>query len=118
MSQGNLVGQTLGQYQLRELLGVGGMGAVYRAYQISLKREVAVKIISPELVDKPDLMARFIREAEISAKLEHPNIVPIHDFGTQDGITYVVMRLLTGGALSRRIEHAFKRVINSFHWAK
>jgi len=104
MSQENLVGQTLGQYQLRELLGVGGMGAVYRAYQISLKREVAVKIISPELVDKPDLMARFIREAEISAKLEHPNIVPIHDFGTQDGITYVVMRLLTGGALSRRIE--------------
>ena len=104
MSQGNLVGQTLGQYHLRELLGVGGMGAVYRAYQISLKREVAVKIISSELVDKPDLMARFIREAEISAKLEHPNIVPIHDFGTQDGITYVVMRLLTGKSLSQRIE--------------
>ncbi len=104
MSQGNLVGQTLGQYQLRELLGVGGMGSVYRAYQVNLKREVAIKIISPELVNNPELMARFIREAEISAQLEHANIVPIYDFGTQSGVTYVVMRLLTGGSLSRRIE--------------
>jgi len=104
MSQGNLAGQTLGQYQLRELLGIGGMGSVYRAYQVNLKREVAVKIISPELVNNAELMARFIREAEISAQLEHANIVPIHDFGTQSGVTYVVMRLLTGGSLSRRIE--------------
>jgi len=104
MSQGNMVGQTLGQYQLRELLGVGGMGSVYRAYQVNLKREVAIKIISPELVNNAELMARFIREAEISAQLEHANIVPIHDFGTQSGVTYVVMRLLTGGSLSRRIE--------------
>jgi len=100
----NLVGQTLGQYQFRELLGVGGMGAVYRAYQQLLKREVAIKIISPDLIANPVLLSRFIREAEISAQLEHPNIVPIYDFGTQNGITYVVMRLLTGGALSRRLE--------------
>ncbi len=104
MSQGNLVGQTLGQYQLRELLGVGGMGAVYRAYQVNLKREVAVKIITSDLVANKEAMARFIREAEISAKLEHNNIVPIYDFGTENGITYVVMRLLTGGSLARRIE--------------
>ncbi|MDX2075919.1 MAG: serine/threonine protein kinase [bacterium] len=104
MSQGNLVGQTLGQYQLRELLGVGGMGAVYRAYQVNLKREVAVKIISHNLVADNEMMLRFIREAEVSARLEHNNIVPIYDFGTENGITYVVMRLLTGGSLSRRIE--------------
>jgi len=104
MPSQNLVGQTLGQYQFRELLGVGGMGAVYRAYQQLLKREVAIKIISPDLIANPILLSRFIREAEISAQLEHPNIVPIYDFGTQNGITYVVMRLLTGGALSRRLE--------------
>ncbi|HRF95076.1 MAG TPA: protein kinase, partial [Aggregatilineales bacterium] len=104
MSQGNLVGQTLGQYQLRELLGVGGMGAVYRAYQVNLKREVAVKIISHNLVADNEMMLRFIREAEVSARLEHNNIVPIYDFGTENGITYVVMRLLTGGSLARRIE--------------
>ncbi len=104
MSQENLVGQALAQYQLRELLGAGGMGSVYRAYQVNLKREVAVKIISHALVANNEAMARFIREAEISARLEHPNIVPIHDFGTTKGITYVVMRLLTGGSLARRIE--------------
>lgn len=104
MSLDNLVGQTLAQYQLRELLGVGGMGAVYRAYQTNLKREVAVKIISPQLLTNTEAMARFIREAEVSAQLEHSNIVPIYDFGTQRGITYVVMRMLTGGSLSRRIE--------------
>jgi len=104
MSLDNLVGQTLSQYQLRELLGVGGMGSVYRAYQTNLKREVAVKIISPQLLANTEAMARFIREAEVSAQLEHSNIVPIYDFGTQRGITYVVMRMLTGGSLSRRIE--------------
>jgi serine/threonine-protein kinase len=104
MSQGNLVGQSLAQYQIRELLGMGGMGAVYRAYQTNLKREVAVKIITANLVADKEMMARFIREAEVSAQLEHPNIVPIYDFGTFNGITYVVMRMLTGGSLSRRIE--------------
>lgn len=104
MSIDMLVGQTLGQYELREYLGKGGMGAVYLGYQGSLKREVAVKILSLELSQEPEFMARFNREAQTIAALEHPHIVPIHDYGTQTGISYVVMRLLKGGTLEDRLE--------------
>lgn len=103
MSIQNLVGQTLGQYQLKELLGVGGMGAVYRGYQSSLQRAVAVKVMSPELVSQPDYIERFYREARTAAGLEHTNIVPVHDYGVQGSISYVVMRLLTGGTLMDRL---------------
>ncbi|MBP8973414.1 MAG: serine/threonine protein kinase [Anaerolineae bacterium] len=103
MSFQNLTGQTLGQYELRELLGMGGMGAVYRAYQRRLKRYVAVKMMSAALAQQPDYIERFIREAETSAALEHPNIIPIFDYGTQQDISYLVMRLLTGGTLAERM---------------
>jgi serine/threonine protein kinase len=103
----NLVGQTLGQYELRELLGMGGMGAVYRGYQANLRREVAVKVLTPELARQPGYLERFNREAETAATLEHRHIVPIYDYGTQQGISYVVMRLLTGGTLADRLaQHA------------
>lgn len=103
MSLDNLSGQMLGQYELRELLGVGGMGAVYRAYQSSLKREVAVKVLPPSLAAQPGYAERFIREAETAAALEHPHIVPIVDYGTANGTSYIVMRLLTGGTLAERL---------------
>lgn len=99
----NLTGQRLGQYELRERLGSGGMGAVYRAYQANLKRDVAIKVLSTVLADRPEAVRRFDREAEIVAKLEHPNIVPIYDYGTDDDISFVVMRLLNGGSLAERI---------------
>ncbi len=99
----NLAGQTLGQYELHELLGVGGMGAVYRARQRSLKRYVAVKVMSAQLAEQPDYISRFMREAETSAALEHPHIVPVHDYGAQATTLYVVMRLLTGGSLDERV---------------
>jgi serine/threonine-protein kinase len=99
----NLTGQTLGQYELRELLGAGGMGAVYRAYQPSLQRTVAIKVLKPELTSDPGYIERFTREARTSAALEHPNIIPIIDYGTQQDISYLVMRLLTGGSLSERV---------------
>lgn len=99
----NLSGRQLGGYELRALLGVGGMGAVYRGYQVALKREVAVKVLSPQLAEQPDYFSRFTREAETAARLEHANIVPIYDYGTHAGAAYVVMRLLTGGTLSERI---------------
>lgn len=105
----NLSGRQLGGYELRALLGVGGMGAVYRGYQVALKREVAVKVLSPQLAEQPDYFSRFTREAETAARLEHANIVPIYDYGTHEGAAYVVMRLLTGGTLSERINrHAQK----------
>ncbi|MEB2288337.1 MAG: serine/threonine-protein kinase, partial [Anaerolineae bacterium] len=103
MGMNNLTGQTLGQYELRELLGVGGMGAVYRAYQHSLQRTVAVKVLRPELTSDPGYIERFTREARTSAALEHPNIIPVFDYGMQQDISYLVMRLLTGGSLSERL---------------
>lgn len=100
----NLSGQQLGQYELRELLGTGGMAAVYLGYQINLKREVAVKVLgAQQLAEQPDYHRRFTREAETAAKLEHAHIVPIYDYGMHEGSAYVVMRLLTGGTLADRI---------------
>jgi serine/threonine-protein kinase len=92
----------LGQYELQELLGMGGMGAVYRGFQQSLKRPVAVKVLSPALAQEADYLERFNREAETAAALEHQHIVPIHDYGVQDDISYVVMRMLSGGTLASR----------------
>jgi serine/threonine-protein kinase len=103
MSVDNLVGQTLGQYQLRVLLGAGGMGAVYRGYQGNLKRDVAVKVLPSSLAGQAGYIERFNREAEIAASLEHAHIVPVYDYGTQNSISYVVMRLLTGGSLAERL---------------
>ncbi|HEX3050809.1 MAG TPA: serine/threonine-protein kinase [Aggregatilineaceae bacterium] len=102
----NLTGETLGKCQLRELLGMGGMGAVYRGYQTHLGRMVAVKVLSPTLAQEPGYVERFNREAETAATLEHKHIIPIYHYGTEDGISYVVMRLLTGGTLSERMAQA------------
>jgi serine/threonine protein kinase len=70
----NLIGQTLGQYQITALLGKGGMATVYRARQTSMDRDVAVKIIKPELSDSEEFRARFNREAQVIARLSHPHI--------------------------------------------
>lgn len=99
----SLAGQSIGQYELQELLGIGGMGAVYRAFQPSLKRSVAIKILTPALAQQPGYLERFNREAETAAGLEHSHIVPIYDHGTENGASYVVMRYLTGGTLADRM---------------
>lgn len=103
MSLENLAGQTLGQYELKELLGAGGMGAVYRAYQKNLKRWVAIKILPSTLAGQTLYLERFNREAETAASLEHQHIVPVYDYGVQRGTSYVVMRLLNGGSLAERL---------------
>ncbi|MBZ0314876.1 MAG: protein kinase [Anaerolineae bacterium] len=103
MSVDNLAGQTLGQYELRELLGAGGMGAVYRAHQKNLKRWVAVKVLPATLAGQTLYLERFNREAQTAASLEHQHIVPVYDYGLQRGTSYVVMRLLTGGTLADRL---------------
>ncbi len=104
MSTQELTGQTIGGYKLLELFGEGGMGAVYRARQETLDREVAFKVISHAVANRTEYMQRFYQEARLSAALEHANIVPIHDYGTIDDITYVTMRLLKGGSLAERIQ--------------
>lgn len=101
-----LAGQQWGQYELRELIGMGGMGAVYRAYQPSLQRFVALKLLPPSIGSESSYAERFKREAQTAARLEHAHIVPVYDYGNQGGIYYVVMRMLTGGSLSQRLEHA------------
>ncbi|MBZ0315061.1 MAG: protein kinase [Anaerolineae bacterium] len=101
----NLSNQKFGQYELRRLLGAGGMGAVYLGWQASLKREVAIKILPPTFAANPEMVGRFTREAETAARLEHPHIVPIYDYGVEQGISYVVMRLLPGGSLAERLTH-------------
>ncbi|HEX3049416.1 MAG TPA: serine/threonine-protein kinase, partial [Aggregatilineaceae bacterium] len=110
MSVENLVGQSFGQYELRDLLGVGGMGAVYRGYQKNLERVVAIKVLSAALAGEPGYLERFYREAKMAASLEHNHIVPVYDYGTQRDLSYVVMRLLSGGTLAERIiQQANKR---------
>ncbi|MDX2139193.1 MAG: serine/threonine protein kinase [Chloroflexota bacterium] len=105
MAVDNLVGVTLGKYELRERLGAGGFGAVYRGYQAGLHREVAVKVLRTDVAREPDFVERFNREARIAASLEHAHIVPIYDHGIQDDTSYVVMRLLAGGSLEDRLKH-------------
>jgi len=99
----NLAGQTLGQYELKEMLGRGGMGMVYRAYQPALERFVAVKVMASTLSEEDGYAERFNREAKTSAALEHPHIVGVHDYGIEGDISYVVMRLLSGGTLEQRL---------------
>ncbi len=97
--------QYIGPYQIRGVLGKGGMAIVYRAYQPSLAREVAVKVITTAYTENPTFIERFQREARAIANLRHPNILTVHDFG-QDPPTsqyYIVTELLEGGTLRERL---------------
>ncbi|MBN2303576.1 MAG: protein kinase [Anaerolineae bacterium] len=96
----DLSGTQLGQYQLIKPIGKGGMATVYLAYQPSMNREVAIKIIMPELASDEEFIARFEREVEIVARLQHPNILPVYDSGRDRNLTYLVMQLLVGGSLA------------------
>ncbi|HEY3900748.1 MAG TPA: serine/threonine-protein kinase [Chthoniobacter sp.] len=91
------VGRMLPQYLIEELLGRGGMGAVYKAIQINLERRVAIKLLPAELATDQEFVARFEREARTLAKLQHSRIVTIHDFGqTPEGNLYFVMEYIDG----------------------
>ena len=98
-----LVGHTLGQYYLMELIGQGGMASVYRARQASMDRDVAVKVMSSALSHNAEFVARFEREARVIARLQHPHILPVIDFGRSDEHIYLVMRYVEGGILSDRL---------------
>jgi serine/threonine protein kinase len=96
----HLVGQRLGQYDVLEIIGKGGMAAVYRARQDTVKRDVAVKVITSGLAHSPDSLKRFQREAETVASLSHPHILRIFDYGQHGDLVYLVMELLRGGSLA------------------
>ncbi|MBN2003195.1 MAG: protein kinase [Anaerolineae bacterium] len=93
------IGKTLGAYQLVEQIGQGGMATVFKAYQPSMDRYVAVKILPGHFTQDATFAARFAQEAHTLAHLEHPHILPVYDYGEQEGITYLVMRYIDAGTL-------------------
>ena len=102
----NLAGQSLGRYHILEQLGEGGMATVYKAYDTRLERDVAVKIIRREAFPPEQLeriLKRFERESKALARLTHPNIVPVIDYGEYEGAPYLVMPYLPGGTLKQRL---------------
>ncbi len=100
----NLTGQVIKTYELKELIGKGGFGAVYRAYQQFIGREVAIKIILPEHANRPEFIRRFETEAQLVARLEHPHIVPLYDYWREPSGAYLVMRWLRGGSVQDSLE--------------
>ena len=96
----DLTGKQLGQYQLVAPLGEGGMAVVYKAYQPSMERYVALKILPRQYAADPTFLQRFQQEARIIASLEHPGILPVYDYGQADGYTYIVMRFVQGHTLA------------------
>lgn len=92
-----------GNFLLERQIGSGGMGAVYIGRDISLNRIVAIKVLKPELVSDQKFLATFLREAEITASLNHPNIVQVYAFGQHEGIYYMVVEFISGGTLDDKI---------------
>jgi TolB-like protein len=98
-----MIGRTLSHYRILEKLGAGGMGEVYCAEDIELKRKVAFKVLPPELADNAERLGRFRREAEILAALDHPNIVTIYSVEEADGVQFLTMGLVEGRTLDELI---------------
>ena len=96
-------GAMLGRYRLLERAGAGGMAEVWKAIQPSLDRIVAIKVLPRHLASEPGYLERFQREARAISRLEHPNVLGIHDFGEDDGFTYMVMPFIAGGTLAKRM---------------
>ena len=88
-----------GEYEIVETIGEGGMGIVYRAYEPALDRDVAIKVLKDDLRGQKTLMARFKREGQAAASLNHPNIVHIYSVGSVDGIPYIAMEYVNGESL-------------------
>ncbi len=92
-------GQSLGSYEIVEAIGKGGMGEVYRAKDSKLDRDIAIKVLPPELACQPERVKRFEREAKAVAALDHPNIVTIHSVEESDGLHFITMQLVQGKTL-------------------
>ncbi len=98
------VGTQVGPYRILAPLGQGGMATVFKAYHAALDRYVAIKVLHPALLEDPNFLARFRREARVVAKLDHPNIVPIYDFSEHQGHPYLVMKYIEGETLKARMK--------------
>jgi serine/threonine-protein kinase len=98
------IGRVLEHYRLEERLGAGGMGLLYRATDLTLKRAVAVKLLARQLVSDETAKARFVQEARAASALDHPNIATVYDIGEEDGELFIVMALYDGETLKQRLE--------------
>ncbi len=98
-----MIGQTLGHYRIVEKIGAGGIGEVYRAHDEQLDRDVALKVLPPSLLSDDIVRKRFRQEALALAKLNHPNVETIFEFGTQDGVNFLAMELIPGNSLREKL---------------
>ena len=101
--------QQFGQYRIEGIIGSGGMGEVYRAYDTRRDREVALKLLPAALSDDPEYQRRFQRESYAVARLREPHVIPIHDYGEIDGRLFIDMRLVDGPNLGRADRRAAAR---------
>ncbi len=99
----DLIGKTLGQYEIQEEIGRGGMATVFKARQISMNRTVAVKVLPRHFLHDPGFFERFEREVDVISHLEHPHILPIYDYGKAENMPYIAMRYLGGGSMAQMI---------------
>jgi eukaryotic-like serine/threonine-protein kinase len=102
----SMIGRMLSDYRIDSLIGAGGMGEVYRAYDTRHDRQVAVKVLAAHLVGDADALNRFKREARAAAAISHPNVLSIDDYGTDNGVTFAVTELLEGETLRARLMRA------------
>src|SRR5947207_5529367 len=113
-----------GEYSIERELGRGGMGIVYLAREVRLAREVAIKVLPPALAVSPIMREQFLREAQMAARLSHPNIVPIHRVDETAGFVYLVMAYINGETLAQRVRsrgplppHQAARILREVAWA-
>ncbi len=98
-----MIGQTISHYKITDKLGEGGMGEVYRAEDTTLKREVAIKVLPEQFTQDTERLARFQREAQLLASLNHPNIAAIYGLEKADGVRFLVLELVEGETLAERL---------------
>ena len=98
-----MIGKQLGHFEIQAKIGEGGMGAVYRARDLHLGRTVALKVLPPAMTSVPERKARLIQEAKAASSLQHPNIVTIHEFGSEGGVDFIAMELVEGRTLAALI---------------